>query len=81
MRVTYSSVFATTLITDRVFSAIFVDHDLYVLRGDGTKVIKDRAGVPQRVFGGLILALPFALVETGLLWSWQKLRRPPTAQD
>ena len=78
MRITYSSVFGVTLIAAWVSFGVFGDHNTYIVHRDGTRIIKDYATVSDRVIGGLILGLPFAFLDTALLWAWRRARRRRT---
>lgn len=55
--------------------AVFGDHNVYVAYPDGTKIVKDYSSTSGRVFGGFVLALPFALIDTALIWGCQRMRR------
>ena len=73
--ITLPAVFIVTLVSAWVCVAKFVDHNTYIVRTDGTRILKDRATVTDRVVGGAIWSFPFAVVATGLSWAWVRLRQ------
>ena len=81
MRITFASVFGVTLVSAWVCIAAFGDHNTYIVRADGTRILKDRATLSDRVIGGALGGVPFAALTTGLLWVWVRLRKPHSASS
>ena len=55
--------------------ASFADHNTYVLRVDGARILKDRATLSDRIVGGALVGVPFATIITALFWAWCRLRQ------
>jgi hypothetical protein len=79
MRITFTSVFGVTLLSGWVCIAAFADHNTYIVRADGTRTLKDRATVSDRIIGGALGGVPFAALTTGLLWALHRFRQRDSA--
>ena len=75
MRITFPAVFGITLVSAWICIGAFADHNTYIVRADGTRVLKDRATLSDRVIDGAIWSVPFAAFTTGLLWAWLRFRQ------
>ena len=60
---------------------MLADHNTYIARPGGTRILKDRATLSDRIIGGALGGVPFATLTTGLLWVWHRLRQPRSASS
>jgi hypothetical protein len=74
MRISCRSVFIVTLLLGWLFFGWFGDFNMYIVRNDGSRWIKQHATITDRIIGGFIIALIFASLDTALIWAWQRLR-------
>jgi hypothetical protein len=81
MRISLPSVFGVTVVAAWLGFGIFGDHNTYIVHRDGTRIVKDYATGSDRIIGGLIFGLPFALLDTALLWAWQRARQARTTSS
>jgi hypothetical protein len=77
MRTSYLPIFVITLLVAWVFLGWFgTDSFEYVgdLSNDGRAWIKAKDSHGDTIMIGFVLAVVFAIIETALLWCWNKLR-------
>jgi hypothetical protein len=68
-KITYISVFITTLLLGWVFLALFGDFNMYVVYPQRTQ-IKAFPSLGERIMWGLVFTIPLALLNTVAVWLW-----------